>query len=91
MRQSKEDIALFDRLLSNSALSDAEKLAQAFDAMTDRFVSSSKNQMEYARALGDEEAVIKAQIKTGVMQTAREIFELCYRQVTGERGSIYNE
>ena len=38
-----------------------------------------------------EETAVKEQIKSGVMKTAREVFEFCYINVTGTRKGIWHE
>lgn len=66
-------------------LPDLEKLAQAFRAITDRYVEHAHHKLELARALQDPESVVREQIKLGVMEHARSIFDDCYRLVTGRR------
>ncbi len=66
-----------------SDLPEVEKLAQAFGRMTGRVVEQANHEIELARAMQDRELVVKAQIKVSVMEHSREIFEQCYRWVTG--------
>jgi hypothetical protein len=66
-------------------LPDLEKLAQAFQAITARYVEHAHHEIELARALQDPESVVREQIKLGVMEHARSIFDDCYRLVTGRR------
>jgi hypothetical protein len=66
-------------------LPDVDKLAQAFDAITARYVEHAQHEIELARALQDPESVVKEQIKLGVMEHARTILDDCYRLVTGRR------
>lgn len=65
-------------------LPDVEKLAQAFDFYSRRYVTDIRHEGELARAMGDEEAYIKDQIRSGVMRMARDMFAACYRRVTGK-------
>lgn len=85
------DIAAFDAILQDATLNDVEKLARTFELLTNKFITQSDRQRDYAQALGDSDAVKKEHIKIGVMGNAREIFEHCYRQVTGERGRLWHE
>lgn len=70
-------------------LPEIERLAQAFEWVTDRFIEQAQKEIELARALGDQETVIKEHIKTEVMKHARSIFQDCYRRVT--RRSAWDE
>ena len=66
-------------------LPEIDKLAQTFRLITSRFVDHADAQIELARAMKDREALVKEQIKLGVMQHARSIFQDCYRSVTGRK------
>jgi len=62
------------------------------DLATDiRRIAADETMTELARAMGDEDTAVKEQIKTSVMQSAREIFEFCYLNVTGSRRSVWHE
>lgn len=69
--------------IAEKDLPDVEKLAQAFYLLTGRYVEHAQNEIELRRAMGDEESVIKERIKSGVMETARGIFQDCYRVIIG--------
>ena len=69
--------------IAEKELPDIEKLAQAFDILTKRYVEHANNEAELRRAMGDEDSVIKERIKAGVMDTARGMFEYCYRIIAG--------
>jgi hypothetical protein len=73
-----------DRILA-SDLPDLEKVAQAFDCITAFIVGYARAEIELARALQDDEQLLKIQIKKETMAHARSIFEMCYRRVTGRR------
>lgn len=68
-----------------SDLPDIEKLAQAFALITGRYVEHAANEIELARAMQDQESLVKEQIKLGMMRHARSIFQDCYRAVTGRK------
>jgi hypothetical protein len=62
------------------------KLALSFDAITSQIVAHSEHEIEVLRALHDQEAVVKEQIKMETLKHARAILEECYQMVTGKRG-----
>jgi hypothetical protein len=62
-----------------------EQLAAGFDHVTGEFVAEAARQLELARAMQDQEAIVREQIKLGVMDTARRIFQSQYQRITGER------
>ena len=74
----------FDAIIK-SDLSEVDKLAQTFDFITSRFVDHADAQIELARAMKDQQALVKEQIKLGVMQHARSIFQDCHRSVIGRK------
>jgi len=70
-------------------LPDIEKLAQAFGWITGSYIEHAEGEIELARATGDQEAVIREQIKMEMMKHARSIFQDVYRRVT--RRSAWDE
>jgi hypothetical protein len=68
-----------------SDLPDLTKLAQAFDLITQRLVDQTHPEIELARAMNDQETVVKQQVKMETIKHAREIFVDCYLRVTGRR------
>ncbi len=81
------DLNFFDKKVNaifESDLPDLEKLAQAYGLISSQYVQAAQNEIEVRRALSDRENEIKEQIKLGMMQTARGIFDHCYRRLTGK-------
>ncbi len=74
----------FDEIIS-SDLSDLEKLNRAYRWTASQWIVAMRRQVELEQAIGDREAMIKEQIKLGMMETALEMFEHCYLRVTGRR------
>jgi hypothetical protein len=72
-----------DQRIVRSDLTEVEKLAQSFRSITDRYVEHAEAQVELARAMKDQEALVKEHIKLGVMNHARSIFQDCFRSITG--------
>lgn len=69
--------------LRESKRPEIEKLAYAFGWITDRIIEQGLKDIELARALRDEDSVVKNQIKTEVIRHARSIFQNCYLLATG--------
>lgn len=68
-----------------SDLPELEKVRRAFDRITGFIVSHARNEVELARAMQDREEVVKTQIKMSTIESARGIFDMCYRRATGRR------
>jgi hypothetical protein len=62
---------------------DVLKLARAFDAVTAAYTDRAAADIELFKAMGDDENVLKERLKHGVMANARNIFNDCYRRITG--------
>ena len=85
----KRDItAEIKRISADKTMTEIERVTAAFGCATEAFSEQSGRDLELAGAMGDEETAVKEQIKSGVMQSAREIFEFCCLNVTGSRRSI---
>ncbi|MBN1428291.1 MAG: hypothetical protein JXB07_07895 [Anaerolineae bacterium] len=68
-----------------SDLPNIKKLAQAFGWVTSRNIEHAEHEIELARAIGDQEAVLRGQIKMKTMKYDRSLFEDCYQRVTRRR------
>ena len=80
------ETAEFDRKLRSILdlkASETEKLARAFALVTGRIIEGARRDIELAQALGDMELKVKHQIKMETIETARQIFQMCHRRVTG--------
>lgn len=64
---------------------DIVRLVLAFDEIVGRIIAESEREIEVSRALHDQEAVIKEQIKMETLKHARTILLECYQRVTGRR------
>ncbi len=73
------------RELRGSKGPEIEKLAYAFGWITDRIVEHGMKDIELARALRDEDSLIKSQIKTEAIKHARSIFRNCHLLATGRK------
>jgi hypothetical protein len=77
------DIAMqeIDDILA-SDLSDLEKLAKVFRWITDFYIRNAEMEIELQKALGDQDALVKEQIKQSVFQHAQSIFQQSHLLVT---------
>jgi hypothetical protein len=64
-----------------SDASDIDRLKAAFAAATAAFMEKTEQKLALARALNDQEAMVKEHIKMQVMKEARGIFQACYLDV----------
>jgi hypothetical protein len=62
-----------------------EKLAFSFRWITDSIIEHGMKDIELARALRDEDSVIKNQIKTEAIRHARAIFQTCHLLAAGRK------
>jgi hypothetical protein len=80
----REWASLADEIRS-SRLSEAQKLARAFDWVTGRVIAHAEGEVETARALRDDEAAVRQQVKMETIRHARAIFGECYLLATGKK------
>lgn len=71
--------------LRESGRPEIEKLVYAFGWITDRMIEQGIKDIQLARALRDEDSVVKNQIKTEVIRHARDIFAHCHMLATGRK------
>jgi hypothetical protein len=67
-----------------SDLAEAEKVARAFDLVTSQIVENGQREIELARAMKDQDSVVKEQIKLSMMCHARGVFRECFKRMTGK-------
>lgn len=84
-RKTQEEL---QRIL-DSDQDEMRRLAAAFDLLTSRIIEMTGNEIELARAMHDDEMVVKQQIKQQTLRLARDIFQTCYLQVTGTRNRLW--
>ena len=64
-----------------SDLTQVDKLRAAFSRITDQMVEHSIRDIEIKRALGDQEAVIREQIKMESLKYAQNLLAECYQVI----------
>jgi hypothetical protein len=83
--EKQEDWQQVAREIRESSLPEMDRLAYAFGWITDRIIEQGMRNIELARALRDDDSVIKYQIQTEVIRHARNIFQSCHLLVTGRK------
>ena len=71
--------------IRDSNAADVDKLAQAFDQITNSVIEHAQHEIELARAMYDHEAIVKHQIKMEAIKSARGIFQDCFLLILGRR------
>jgi hypothetical protein len=66
----------------NADLTDMQKLARVYRWITDFYIESSDREIELFKAVGDQDALIKEQIKQSVFKHAQTIFQDSHLLVT---------
>jgi len=71
--------------LVGSDLPELERVANAFILITDFHIKESQKEIELARAMSDQDNLVKEQIKRNVIEFAQSIFNDAYWRVTGRK------
>lgn len=74
----------FEAILA-SDLPETEILSRAYQYIMQEQIAFSRREIELQKAIGDQQALVKEQIKMGVLEYASEIFAFCYLRVTGKK------
>lgn len=82
---SNEDLPTVFREIRDSTIPEAEKLAKAFNWVTKKALIYAEKEIELARAMKDEEGLIREQIKFEMTKSARGMFQDCFRAVLGRK------
>jgi len=70
-------------LIFESDLPEIEKVAQAFDFVTGQLLDYGQKEMELYKAMGDQDSLIKEQIKLETIKFTRGVFNQAFTRVTG--------
>jgi len=68
-------------------LSDIEKLSQAYVLIISQHIEICKREIEVCKALGNQEGMIKEQIKANTMEYTLDMFRQLHLRVTGRKVS----
>ena len=83
-KPNQNNTAGLDAIFADAERSDLEKVMSAFDHITQTIISQSDKDIELNRALGDQDAVIREQIKQSTIKHTRSILNHCHMRVTGK-------
>jgi hypothetical protein len=70
-----------DEILTTD-LPDIQKLAKIFQWITNYYIQNSAQEIELLKALGDQEALVREQIKQSVFRHTQSIFQQSHLLVT---------
>jgi hypothetical protein len=90
MNKSQSNDA-FEKIITDTTLTDLEKLVHTFELVTREFITHSQHEVEVAQAMGDKETAVREQIKSGVMHTSRQMFSYCFIRITGKRSKVWGD
>jgi len=76
-----------DELLDifNSDLSEIDKLARSFDHITGIQITHAAGEIELLKAMGDQQGLVKEQIKMETLKHTRSVFQDCFWRATGRK------
>ena len=72
--------------MESTEYSALQHIAKRFDALSAGFTREAEQKLALARAMADEEAVVREHIKIQVMLAARKMFAGSFREATGRSG-----
>jgi hypothetical protein len=75
--------------LKAADIADAEKLARAFGHITGLIIGHAEKEIDLARAMHDQDTVIKQQIKMETLKHSRHVLDMCYLRLFG--GRVWDE
>ncbi len=73
------------RHIFETDLSELEKLSQGFRWAIDQMIRYSEAELEVQRALGDQQELVKTQIKISTLKFAQRVFMDNYLMATGRK------
>lgn len=84
-RQEQMEYLELVESLRASDIPDLERVARVFDFVIQQHIEQSQRDIELARALRDQEAVIREQIKQETLRYSRKVFNDSYMVFIGRR------
>jgi hypothetical protein len=85
MKREKNVMDEVNRIVA-SDLADLDKVLEAFGAITSSYIEGAEREIDLARAMGDQESLVRRQIKMETIKHARHILNDCTMLVTRRRG-----
>ena len=83
--EENQEFSDWVREIQHSDQPEIDKLKALFEKMTGQIVEFAVKEIELARAMQDDETLVKVQVKMETMKTARRIFGRGYQIATGKR------
>jgi hypothetical protein len=74
----------FEAILATD-LPEIDKLSKSFVFLISQHIEISRREIELLKVLGDQEAIVKEQIKANTMAYVLSVYEQCHRRVTGRK------
>jgi hypothetical protein len=75
--------------LKSSDLPPAAKVRRAFEWVVNGYLEQGEGEIQVLKAMGDQQSLVKEQIKLSTMQHTLDIFHHCYQYMVG--GSVGDE
>ena len=83
--ENDQDFSDWIREVQHSDQPEIDKLKAVFGYITAWIIEFADKEIELARAMQDDETLVKVQVKMETMKTARRIFGRGYQIATGKR------
>jgi hypothetical protein len=80
----KTYVKMIDQL-KTSDLPEVEKVTRAFEWVTGRIIEHTHHEIELAKAIQDQESLVKHYIKLETIKHARSILQQCHQVTLGRR------
>jgi len=84
-RENARDWLALIESLKSSDMGEIDQVAKAYKWILDRHIEQGKNQIELARAMKDQETVIREQIKMETIKYAAKSFDDCVAVLLGRK------
>jgi hypothetical protein len=85
MKKSDREFNKKYESIFESDRSELEKIVEAFDLVTKHYKSYGENEIELLKAVNDKENLVKEQIKMGMVDLIRGMYNECHRRATGRK------
>jgi hypothetical protein len=66
-------------------LPEIDRLVQAFTQITGTILEHGRGEIDVLRALGDQEELVKVQVKLSTVEHCRSILQQCYQLIAARR------
>lgn len=84
LKRDKDTMAAYQEVM-RSDRAELDKVAAAFELVTDFYIRHGENEIELRRAMNDRDTMIKEQIKVSTVKSMRSVFADAYQAATGRK------